>query len=183
MGGFPDPKRPPTAHPVDVGLRSETAVLATLVRLGYDVLVPHGTNHRYDLVVDTDDGFIRIQCKTGVHRDGVVIFRSQSVRSNTRGALVRTYVGEIDFFAVHSPVSGQVFMVPCDETTRRHTTLRFDPPANGQVKASAGRRTTRSGRSRRGGSNPCAPDYKSGALPTELLRPVLTSLGAVRRGR
>ena len=84
--------------------------------------------------MDTGDGFIRIQCKTGVHRDGVLIFRSQSVRSNTRGARVRTYVGEVDYFAVHSPVSGQVFMVPCDETTRGHTTLRFDPPANGQVK-------------------------------------------------
>jgi hypothetical protein len=134
MAAFPPPKRPPAAHPVDVGVRSETAVLAALVRLGYDVLVPHGTNHRYDLVVDTGDGFVRIQCKTGVHRGGRLIFRSQSVRSNARRASTRTYLGEVDFFAVHSPPTGRVFMVPCDETTRGHTTLRFDPPANGQVK-------------------------------------------------
>src|SRR6185436_13180436 len=37
--------------------------------------------------------------------------------------------------------------------------------------------------SRRGDSNPWPTLYKSVALPTELLRPVLTSLGAVESGR
>ena len=43
-------------------------------------------------------------------------------------------MGEVDFFAVFSPVSGRVFLVPCDETTRGHTTLRIDPPLNNQTR-------------------------------------------------
>jgi hypothetical protein len=28
------------------------------------VLLPHGVNHRYDLVLDQGDEFLRVQCKT-----------------------------------------------------------------------------------------------------------------------
>jgi hypothetical protein len=35
-------------HPVDVGQRSEAAVLAAFVKHGYRVLTPFGVNHRYD---------------------------------------------------------------------------------------------------------------------------------------
>jgi PD-(D/E)XK endonuclease len=35
-------------HPVDVGQRSEAAILAALVKRGHRVLLPYGTNHRYD---------------------------------------------------------------------------------------------------------------------------------------
>jgi hypothetical protein len=134
MRRFPRPARAPTSHPADVGLRSETAILATLVRLGYDVLVPHGSNHRYDFVVDAGSAFLRVQCKTGVERADTIVFRSQSVRSNTRETCRRLYIGEVDFFAVYSPVSDGVFMVPCDETTRGHTTLRLHATANNQTR-------------------------------------------------
>jgi hypothetical protein len=43
---------------VDVGQRTEAIVLAELVKRGHKVLVPFGTNHRYDFVVDTADGFL-----------------------------------------------------------------------------------------------------------------------------
>jgi hypothetical protein len=44
-----DAKPPePSKHPVDVGLRSEAAILSELVRRGYSVLLPFGVNQRYD---------------------------------------------------------------------------------------------------------------------------------------
>lgn len=46
------PKPALSSHPVDVGLRSEGAILSELVRRGYCVLVPFGVNQRYDLVLD-----------------------------------------------------------------------------------------------------------------------------------
>ena len=71
---FPPPARPPTNHPVDVGTRSEAAILLRFIELGYDVLVPHGVNHRYDFVLDQGDRFLRIQCKTGRLRNGTISF-------------------------------------------------------------------------------------------------------------
>ena len=55
-------------------------------------------------------------------------------------------------------------------------------PARAAI-ASAGARLRAPAESRRGESNPCALDYKSSALPTELLRPEPPSLGAQRTGR
>ena len=43
-----------TTHPVDVGQRSEAAILAALVHCGFHVLLPFGVNQRYDLVIDLD---------------------------------------------------------------------------------------------------------------------------------
>ena len=57
-------------HPVDMGQRTEGAILSELVRRGYKVLVPFGVNQRYDLVIDAGDRFLRVQCKTGRLRNG-----------------------------------------------------------------------------------------------------------------
>jgi hypothetical protein len=79
---LPMPRK--SSHPVDVGLRTEGAILSELNRLGYDVLVPFGVDRRYDLLLDCEGRLLQVQCKTGRLRDGVVQFNSQSVQSNTR---------------------------------------------------------------------------------------------------
>src|SRR4051794_5884579 len=99
--GLPPPKV--TKHPVDVGTRTEAAILGELSRLGYAVLVPFGVNQRYDLVLDVDGEFIRVQCKTGRLRNGVVIFPTRSIRTNTREILKRCYFGEVELFLVYCP--------------------------------------------------------------------------------
>jgi len=50
------PPATPSRHPVDVGTRTETIIAAELV---------FGFNHRYDLVLDIEGRFLRVQCKTG----------------------------------------------------------------------------------------------------------------------
>ena len=121
-------------HPVDVGQRSETAILAAFVERGFPILLPWGVNRRADMVLDFGDRVLRIQCKTGRLRNGAVIFSAQSVRANMNGVFTRNYIGEIDIFAVYCPETRDVYMVPCDETTRGHTTLRLRPTANRQEK-------------------------------------------------
>ena len=123
-----------STHPVDVGQRSEAAILAAFVERGFEVLLPWGTNHRYDMVLDLGDRFVRVQCKTGRLRNGTIEFRPQSVRSNTRGTRVRSYIGEVEYFAVYCGSTRSVYVVPCDDTTRGHTTLRLTPAANNQSK-------------------------------------------------
>jgi PD-(D/E)XK endonuclease len=132
MRPFPKPPSPPSDHPVDVGQRNETAVVLELSRRGYHVLLPHGVNHRYDLVLDQGDEFLRVQCKTGRLRSGRIVFSTKSVRCNTKQVLTRSYDGEIDYLAVYCPETDSVYLVPAAGIARGYCALRVDPPANGQ---------------------------------------------------
>ena len=126
------PPRNRCRHPVDVGQSSEAAIIAELVKRGYSVLTPFGVNHRYDLVIDCGDRFVRAQCKTGCLRKGVVTFRTRSVRSNTKHAIVRGYEGEVDVFLVFCPDTGKVYVVSIGEATSAQGSLRVEPTTNGQ---------------------------------------------------
>jgi PD-(D/E)XK endonuclease len=128
------PPRISSDHPVDVGTQTEAIVLAELVKRGYRVLLPFGHNQRYDLVLEIDGSFLRVQCKTGRLRDGCVVFRAQSVRSNTRRSVVRDYKDDVEQFIVYCPETGRLYAIPIDEATRTQGTLRVDPTANGQKK-------------------------------------------------
>jgi PD-(D/E)XK endonuclease len=68
-----------TDHPVDVGHRSEAAILSQLVRQGYRVLLPFGVNQRYDMVLDNDGRLLKVQCKTGRLKEGAIRFSSNTV--------------------------------------------------------------------------------------------------------
>lgn len=117
-----------------MGQRTEAIVLAELVKRGHTVLVPFGTNHRYDLVLDTKGRFVRVQCKTGRLREGVIRFSTASVRSNTRRAFVRAYHGEADLFLVYCPDTGRVYALSVDDAASSNCALRVSPTANHQAK-------------------------------------------------
>jgi hypothetical protein len=128
---FPPPR--PSSHPVDVGLRSEAAIVEALLRRGYSVSVPRGSNQRYDLIVDVGR-LLRVQCKTGRLRGGAITFSTRSVRSNTRGARWRDYHGEVDYFLVFCPDTDGVYAIPIEEAARGYGCLRVAPPTNNQAK-------------------------------------------------
>jgi hypothetical protein len=123
----------PSAHPVDVGLRTEAAITRRLIELGYSVSIPVGSNQRYDLIVDVGE-LLRVQCKTGRLRCGAVEFNTISVRSNTRGARSRNYIGEIDYFLVFYPDTDRVYFMSIEEATSSKGTLRIAPTANNQAR-------------------------------------------------
>jgi PD-(D/E)XK nuclease superfamily protein len=107
-------------------------VLAELVKRGHRVLLPFGVNHRYDLVLDLGDKFVRVQIKTARISGGCVNFNSQSVRSNTKQVLCRDYRGDADLFIAYCPENDRVYAVPVDEAPRKQVSLRLDPPAYNQ---------------------------------------------------
>ena len=123
-----------SSHPVDVGQRTEAIILGELVKRGHRVLVPFGTNHRYDLALDMGDEFVRVQCKTGRLRNGVVCFKAASSRANTLRAFTRPYHGEADVFLVYCPETERVYAVTVDEAASSEGKLRVAPTANGQAK-------------------------------------------------
>jgi PD-(D/E)XK endonuclease len=121
-------------HPVDVGQRSETAILAAFHERQFLVWLPWSVNSRADMILEVGDRFVRIQCKTGRLRHGAIRFRPQSVRCNTKQTLTRSYIGEVDYFAVYCPETKGVYVVPCDESTVTQVALRVRPAANNQSK-------------------------------------------------
>src|SRR6476660_541243 len=121
-------------HPVDIGLRSEAAVLARLVEAGHRVLLPFGVNQRYDLVIERDGRFLTAQCKTGRLRNGAVEFRPQSIQTNGSGTRIRSYAGEVDLFIVYCPANKGVYVIPSEEVPHTTMHLRVDRPRNGQHK-------------------------------------------------
>jgi hypothetical protein len=122
-----------TNHPVDVGQRTEGAILSELVRRGYSVLLPFGVNQRYDLVLDLDGEFVRAQCKTGRLHRGVVQFPTRSIRTNRKVILKRGYLGEADMFLVYCPENKQIYAVPVDQAPGDCMSLRVERPLNNQA--------------------------------------------------
>jgi hypothetical protein len=135
MPASKQPLAPPvlTNHPVDVGQRTEAAILYYLVSAGYDVLVPVGVNQRYDLVVDIEGRFVRGQCKTGRYRRGVIVFSTQSVVTSKTRNVVRGYEGSADVFLVRCPEFGAVYCIPVAVAPKGAMYLRVDPSRNNQA--------------------------------------------------
>lgn len=126
-------RQPITNHPVDVGVRSEVALTHVFVQLGYAVFLPIGHNHRYDLLLDAGERFLRVQCKTGKLRDGVVRFNTVSTRCNRYEVHRRGYDGEADGFAVWCPQNGKAYYIPLADVPAGIGTLRIEPTANNQT--------------------------------------------------
>ena len=103
------------------------------------VLLPFGENHRYDLLIDEGDRFIRVQCKTGRLRNGAIWFNTCSYtyhHPSNRGTkpYKHAYKGQADAFGVYCPDTDRVYLVPVDEVGSNCATLRVDPPKNNQSK-------------------------------------------------
>ena len=109
-----------------VGNASEAAILAALVKRGKDVLVPFGQGLPYDLVLDEEGQFQRIQVKTGVLKDGFIAFNNVSN--------YRNYKGLIEFFGIYCPQNGKTYMISVAEVGYNVSCLRLSPTKNGQKK-------------------------------------------------
>lgn len=114
--------------PSEVGERTEAVILAALVAAGKDELVPFGAYLPYDLAYEEGGKLVKIQCKSGRERNGVIIFRTCYVG---RGP-ARDYRGIIDVFGVYCHDRGEVYLVPVEDVPPRGAHLRLDPPKNGQ---------------------------------------------------
>ncbi len=115
---------------------AELAVAADLVRQGLRVLFPFGEDAPYDLVVDRDGVFERVQVKYTTARDGVLELRCRT-QSLTGGRVrqVTRYTSEhIDWLAAYDPDDGGCYYVPAGElgTGMAVLALRLVTPRNGQ---------------------------------------------------
>lgn len=112
---------------------SEACVVAALVKKGKVVLKPLGDRQRYDLVIDDNGRFIRVQVKTAKKYGETLVFRNRSI-VRVRGKYEqRFYSGEVEFFGVYCPEVDACYLVPAEECARGGgTCLRLGPTKNKQ---------------------------------------------------
>lgn len=95
---------------------TELETMLSVMKLGFNVLIPYGDNERYDFVIDTGSRFIKVQCKTS-HSDGDGASFSFSCRSCNRkdGKVVhRSYTNdEIDYFI--TMYDNKCYLIPVEE--------------------------------------------------------------------
>src|SRR2546430_8330237 len=90
---------------------TELEVALALTRAGYRVLQPLSAALRYDLAIDNGNGTLtRIQCKTGVLRNGRIVFRVYSVSGHDSAG--KPYQGEVDAFGVYCEATRRTYLVP-----------------------------------------------------------------------
>jgi hypothetical protein len=124
-------------HPKEIGDESTLAIMHALQLKGYRILLPFGENTRYDLAIEADGRLRRVQCKTGRYRNGAVWFPTCSSYAHHPNPKVtrRSYVGQIDDFAVFCPTLGTVYLIAIEDVPlEKEAALRVEPPRNGQVK-------------------------------------------------
>ncbi|MGH7173913.1 MAG: group I intron-associated PD-(D/E)XK endonuclease [Gemmataceae bacterium] len=120
-----------TSH---IGEASRWQIIAALTRRGKQLLLPVGDHLRYDLAIADERTILRVQCKTGRLRNGVVSFATCSVdsRNKTGKTIRRSYRGEIELFGVYCPDNNKCYLVPVGKVGPNDCHLRIDPPRNGQ---------------------------------------------------
>lgn len=117
----------------DIGERAQGMILAEVMKHGYTPLIPFGEGRRYDMVIEKNAQFFRLQCKAGRYEKGVVRFNGYSLNwwNKTKKRYTRE---EIDYFAVYCEHTGKVYLVPVEDVTTLDVYLRVEPTANNQAK-------------------------------------------------
>jgi hypothetical protein len=126
------PDGEPPRSTKSIGDRSEAAVLAALVKAGYNISIPFGENHRYDLLADDGEQILRVQVKTGKLSGDVIRYSCSSSHSHRGGVFARPYFGQVDIIAVFCPQNGKVYVLPEKEFVATRAHLRLSEPANNQ---------------------------------------------------
>lgn len=117
-----------------VGTIAEFAVGVDLLKAGWNVFTPWGTFLRYDLVIERDGSFFRVQVKNGTYKCGVVSFRNSSIYTYKSNHVVKSYdKSQIDFYGIYCAELEKCYLVPVENTNTRETSLRIKPTLNNQA--------------------------------------------------
>lgn len=121
------------------GLFTELCCLQDFNNLGLQCLTPVGDSSKYDVVVDINGKFYRIQCKTAhwstdTSNEKVAFeINTNCQTTNTKKTIRYKYNSEqIDYF--YTNFNGQGYLVSIDEATGLRFRWRYEYPSTGQKK-------------------------------------------------
>lgn len=108
-------------------------VASALLKKGYVVLFPFGDNERYDLVIELNGQFSRVQVKTGRLESGSISFDTASTNLEHGKWVRHDYIGQIELFGVYCPQLDKTYLVPV-QNCKTEMTLRVESPKNNAKK-------------------------------------------------
>ncbi len=120
-----------------IGNISEAAIAARFLHLGYGVLMVHGANQRYDLVIEDSEGQLwRVQCKTAqIENNGTVVaFNTANHSVALKNKPRQNYRGQCDYFAVYCEKINKIYLPPVDQVGINRAHLRLVVTKNNQEK-------------------------------------------------
>ena len=115
---------------------SEAKCLFEFQKRRIPVLIPWGDKERYDLVIELNKHFYRIQVKTAnEYTDGVIKCYTRSSHDNTTHKNYYTYQGQVDFFFFYNFQLDKCALVPMSVVgDKAKISLRVYPPKKNQTK-------------------------------------------------
>ena len=105
---------------------SKAFIIAKLLKENYRVLEPVSENSRYDLVVDIDGRFVRIQVKTIYYKNDLQVYAMvcySTTRRNKVHVKTKYTSDEVDFIAGYNPDNDEVYTFPIKDIAGRHQIL------------------------------------------------------------
>ena len=116
------------------GTLAEVKIAAAAVELGLGVAWPLD-DERCDLILDTRERLLRVQCKWARRIGNVVSARLYTSRRGPEGLRNARYrAGELDAFALYCPDVERCYLLPADEVVAfRQVHLRLVPSRNNQL--------------------------------------------------
>jgi PD-(D/E)XK endonuclease len=116
------------------GAVTEAAIVKAAAELGIGVFRPV-MDERCDFILDLRPRLLRVQCKTAVVKEKIVVIRCYSARRSATGLLKRAYTSEeIDAVAAYASELDRCFLFPIAWIDGRSTLqLRLGPTRNNQM--------------------------------------------------
>lgn len=117
----------------NIGNLGEAKVLAKFVELGVQVYIPFGDGSTVDLIADFNGKLNRIQIKsTEKDTDGSLVFSICSTTMRAGGEIQKHIYSadEIDYFALYSSVTDEVYLLPIEKAPTKKFSLRYKEPYN-----------------------------------------------------
>lgn len=120
----------------DKGDISEAKALLEFSKRGIPVLIPWGDNLRYDMVIELNKTFYRVQVKTAnEERNGAILCYTRSSTNHTSNKKLSTYEDDVDYFVFYNQKRDIIALVPIDVVNEKKTlSLRIEKPKNCAVK-------------------------------------------------
>lgn len=119
------------------GDQAELIVAAEAMKRGYTVCFPFGHDARYDLVIEKNGKFKRIQVKTALSDEDVLIVSAHSTGRTQGRHTVKKYTSEeIDAIVAYDRRTQECYYIAKSFLKEGKTAfqLRFSSPKNGQKK-------------------------------------------------
>ncbi len=113
------------------GLLGELEFTLKLVKDGWNILKPADQNSRYDLVIERNGEFKKVQIKYCTPKNGIVRLELDKPRRKT----LPYSLSESDYMGAYNSRDCKFYLVPLREFGKqKEIWLRIDPPRNNQSK-------------------------------------------------